>query len=121
MTGSVTLAVPNAILFVVGSDRYAVPNVERGSSIWSTSTCIALGCTPDADGETRITIGSSAKVRLPRNPAFEGELATPHRIVKIDIVPGRKVLEESVPDAVTRVRIWTNHPVEPDDIVIVVG
>jgi hypothetical protein len=98
-----------------------MPKIERGSSIWSTSACIAVGCTPDVDGETKIAIGASEEVGLVGKPAFDGELETPSQVVSVDVVPGKKVLEQPVPGTSTRVRIWVNHPVEPNNVTIGLG
>jgi hypothetical protein len=118
---SVSLAIPNAVFFITGSDTNDVPGIDRGSIIWSTPACIAVGCTPDCDGETRIIIGLSPQVNLGSQPVFDGRLETPDRIVSVDIVPGTKVLEQKVPGADTRVRIWVNHPTQPDNVTIALG
>ncbi len=115
---SISLPVSNAIFFIFGSDSKDTPEIKKGSSIWSTPTCIAVGCTPDVDGETRITIGASRQVGLEEIPAFDGELETPSRMVGVEVVPRKRVLEQPVPGSRTRVRIWVNHPIEPDNIVI---
>lgn len=63
-------------------------------------------------------MGWSEHVGLQGSPAFDGKLETPSRVVSVDIVPGKKVLEQNVPYATTRIRIWLNHPVEPDNVTI---
>jgi hypothetical protein len=118
---SISLPVPNAVFFITGSDTKDMPKIERGSAIWSTSECIAVGCTPDVDGETRIAIGSSEQIALASKPTFDGELATPSRVVSVDIVPGRKIMEQHVPSSKTRIRIWVNHPLEPNNVTIGLG
>ena len=118
---SVSLPVPNAVFFITGSDTKDMPEIVRGSSIWSTPSCIAVGCKPDVDGETRIAIGASERVGFAAKPAFDGELQTPNQVVSVDIVPGKKVLEQPVSGTSTRIRIWVNHPVEPNDVAIGLG
>lgn len=115
---SVSLPIPNAIFFVAGSQTRDTPRIQRGATIWSTSTCIAVGCTPDVDGETTISIGPSEHVGLPAEPAFDGELETAGRIVNVEIISGKRILQEQVPDLKTRIRIWVNHPVEPNNVTI---
>jgi|SRR5580692_7044384 hypothetical protein len=118
---SISLPVPNAVFFITGSDTRDMPKIERGSNIWSTPTCIAVGCTPDVDGETRIAIGLSPQVSLSSKPAFDGLLETPSRVVSVDFVPGKKVLEQNVLSSNTRIRIWANHPIAPNDVTIGLG
>lgn len=71
------------------------------------------------DGETRITLGNPKKTS--DRPAFDGFLDTPDRTVAVWIVPWEKVLEAKVSETRTRLRIWTNHPSEPDDVYIGIG
>jgi hypothetical protein len=71
------------------------------------------------DGETKITLGPP--VKADDRSAFDGFLDTPHRTVAVWIVPWERVLETRVPTTRTRVRIWTNHSTEPDDVYIGVG
>ncbi len=71
------------------------------------------------DGETKVTLGHPR--RNNGRPAFDGYLDTPHRQVAVWTVEWVKLLETSVPTARTQIRIWTNHPTEPDDIYIGVG
>jgi hypothetical protein len=118
---SISLPVPNAIFFITGSETKDMPEIERGSSIWSTPACIAVGCKPDVDGETKIAIGAPEQVGLAGKPAFDGELQTPSQVVSVDIVPGKKVLEQPVPGTSTRIRIWVNHPIEPNNVTIGLG
>ena len=71
------------------------------------------------DGETRITLGNPTKTSY--RPAFDGFLDTPDCTVAVWTVPWEKMLEAKVPTTRTRLRIWTNHPSEPDDVYIGVG
>lgn len=117
---SISLRVPNAIFFITGTETPEVPKIGRNSCIWPGPTCIAVGCTPDADGETQIVIAASEQMPL-AEPAFDGALETPDHVVSVEIVPGTKVLEKSVAGTISRIRIWVNHPVEPNNVVIGVG
>jgi hypothetical protein len=71
------------------------------------------------DGETEVVLGRPLNTK--RRPAFDGFLETPGRKVVVWTNEWDKVLETSVPTARTRIRIWTNHPTEPDDVHIGVG
>ena len=115
---SINLRVPNAIFFIRDAVTKDVPSIDKGVSIWSSPTCVAVGCVPDADGETKIVIGAPGGTDLARQPAFDGTLQTPSRLVNVDIVPGEKILEQQVPGTSTRIRVWVNDPIAPDRVMI---
>ena len=71
------------------------------------------------DGETKVTLGYPR--RNDGRPAFDGYLDTPHRTVAVWTVEWVKLLETNVPTTRTRIRVWTNHPIEPADIYVGVG
>jgi hypothetical protein len=70
------------------------------------------------DGETDVTLGLAREVDPVAMPAFDGPLETPSRLVVIWTVEGKIVLKASVQDTHTRIRIWVNHPREPDRVII---
>jgi hypothetical protein len=74
-----------------------------------------------ADGDTQVTLGSAPEVDPGVSPAFDGLLETPSREVVVSTVEHETVLTAPVPAARTRVRIWTNHPTEPDEVTIGLG
>jgi hypothetical protein len=49
---------------------------------------------------------------------FDEALLTPTRAIIVSIVPGHGILEARASSSVTRFRVWTNHPTEPDDVII---
>jgi hypothetical protein len=119
---SASLLVPNAIFFITGSDIWDVPEIGRGSpSIWSTPNCIAVGCTPDADGPTKIVMGLTDEVDVTGEPAFDGELKTPNKTVSVSAVPGKTIMEYPASGALTRTRVWINRPRSPNVVTIVLG
>ena len=48
-------------------------------------------------------------------------LDTPRRKVAVWTVEWKKLLETRVPTTRTRIRVWINHPTEPDDVYVGVG
>ena len=54
-------------------------------------------------------------------PDFDHMLRTPdHRVLLFDVnMP--EILSMEVPDTQTRIRIWTNRAVCPDDVIIALG
>jgi hypothetical protein len=70
------------------------------------------------DGETEVTVGLAEEVDPGELPAFDADLETPNRAVAVWTVEQETIVEVPVPRAQTRVRIWVNHPVEPDRIIV---
>jgi hypothetical protein len=73
------------------------------------------------DGETKITLGEVRHVNPGIDPAFDDMLETPDRAVVVSTVERVTLIQALVPTARTRVRIWTNHPTEPDEVIIGLG
>jgi hypothetical protein len=72
----------------------------------------------EQDGPTKITVGRGEEVACKTSPAFDGILKTPSRIVLIATSERKTVFETPVQGAQTRIRLWTNHPSEPDEAMI---
>lgn len=75
----------------------------------------------EQDGPTEITLGRAQEVGLPDTPAFDGLLETARRNVVVFTAENHSILHASVPGTRTRLRIWTNHPTEPDKVAIGLG
>ena len=73
------------------------------------------------DGETEISLGPARDVDPGGRPVFDGALETPNRAVIISTAEHETVLNARVQSESTRVRIWTNHPTEPDRVVVGLG
>jgi hypothetical protein len=122
MNTSVTIAPMNSIVVVSDGPNTGGPTeMERGSGIAANRYSIVVGCFLDVDRATRITLGPSPAVAADCRLAFDGFLDTPHHRVAVWTVEWEKLLEARVPTARTRIRIWTNHVTEPDDVYIKVG
>ncbi len=83
----------------------------------STDSSVAVGCLNFADGETAFTLGKVLEVDPGTPSAFQGMLKTPSRRIAIRSVDGT-ILEAPVLQLNTAVRIWTNHPSEPDEVIV---
>jgi len=75
----------------------------------------------DSNGKTDVTIGTPQELGEVADPAFDGELATPSRSVVVWTVAREIILRAPTVHLKTRVRIWVNHPSEPDRVAIVLG
>jgi hypothetical protein len=119
---SIKVAPPNSMFLISDVQRGFVADFFRSTSIIAaTDTCVAVGCLPEMDGETKITIGPADEVDPGGRPVFDGALATPTRTVAIMTIEWATLLKAEVPASSTRVRIWTNHAKWPDDVLIGLG
>jgi len=121
MRHSVKIAPPNSLLFISDPVGGVVPEWKRGAQILSSPSCISFGCMAFMDGETEVTLGAGREVDPGGIPAFDGVLETPNRAVVVSTVERKTILDASVPDRRTRVRIWGNRPTEPDQVIIGLG
>ncbi len=118
MSISRKIAAPNGLVLVSDLHGGPPPDVMGGSLIAATSSCIAVGCMSDSNGPTEITLGSAQDLGSRDDPAFEGELETPSKVVAVRTVLHETILQATVPRPRTKVRIWVNHPTEPDRVFI---
>lgn len=121
MPTSTKIAPPNSLLLVSDRDGGKVPEITRGLDLWSTSSCIVVGCLAFMDGETDVTLGVVTDVDPGVPPAFDGMLETPSLSVAVSTVEWKTILWAQVLSHKTRIRIWTNRPAEPDKVVIGLG
>jgi hypothetical protein len=118
MSSSSKIAAPNALLLISDVGGGKPPDVMQGALIASTPSCIAVGCMADSNGKTEVTLGTVQELRSHESPAFEGKLETPSRAIVVQTVFRQTILQAPVPGSSTRVRIWVNHPSEPDRVTI---
>ncbi|MEH6718853.1 MAG: hypothetical protein V7704_08240 [Aurantimonas endophytica] len=108
--------------YITGVDGVRVPVDHDGDGVTANDDCINVTASPWNEGETAITLGASTELG-PKDelPRFDGLLNTPlHCLVLFDAnLP--KILSIDVPGERTRVRIWTNRPLCPDQVIIAVG
>src|SRR5947209_16273334 len=122
----VTIAVPNAILFVQDPTNrgVSIPAWSAGSLVASNATCISVATIGEVDGEVEVGLaghvdpaaasGASTKV-------FEGPLDTPGRKITIVASDGKAIADMEVPGTRTRVAIWINRTDFPSLIRVVAG
>ena len=115
---SVHLPVLNSLLFIRDPTLDATPEIDEPSGVWSIPTCIAVGCLPDCEGTTEVTIGAGREFDGKGSLVFDGRLDTPSRIVLVETVLWQTVLEKPVAGVGTRVRIWTNGLQATDKVMI---
>ena len=117
---SAKVAPPYSLVIVedAGGGSFPDPETLRHSPIVATDSCIAIGCLMAQDGETEITLGPTRQVDSGSPPAFQGTLNTPTGRVAVRTVLLTTILEMSVPLPTTAIRVWVNHPTEPDKVIV---
>jgi hypothetical protein len=122
MKETIRIAPPNSIFFIEDIGGGISPEIEdRPVSIWSTASCIIVGCLAFMDGESDFSLSTSSDDAPSRAPAFDGVLETPGRAVEVSTSEREVLIRTETTGLRTRVRIWTNRPKEPTDILAVLG
>lgn len=121
MANSTKAAPANSLILIADLDGGEIPASMSGSSVASTDSCIAVGCRSDVDGDTEFTLGQIPDVDPGHPPVFQGQLRTPNLKVVFRTVAGQTILETPVARRETTVRVWTNDPSEPDQVIVGVG
>jgi hypothetical protein len=118
----IRFAPPNGIFFLEDAVQGKSPDIDdRPVRVWSTRSCIIVGCLPWVDGETEMIVSASAEDALSTEPAFDGVLDTPNRVFRVSTSEKETLATFPVAGHFTRVRVWTNHPIVPDHILVVLG
>jgi hypothetical protein len=104
------------MLFISDLGGGGLSDYEDGKVITANESCITLRCFMELDGPTELAMGAPEDVAFGGAPAFDGIMDTPNRVVVISTILWNSVLAAAVPDTKTRIRIWINHPTEPDRI-----
>lgn len=118
----IRFAPPNSMFFFEDPRGGKSPEIDdRLVRIWSTRSCIVAACLMFLDGETELMVSTSVEDVPSTDPAFDGILDTPSRIVEISTSELQILLRCDVTEHFTRVRLWTDHPSEPEHILAILG
>jgi hypothetical protein len=109
----------NSLLFIKDGRTDELPSIDGNGSVWFNASCIAVSCLPDCDGITEIVVGDLPEAEsVGGKLAFVGQIDTPSRVLTVQTVVGKKLLEREVPGATTHVRVWTNGARDTDKVII---
>lgn len=117
-TKTVTVPLPNGILFISDRGGGSVPHPWRDVMIQATPSCIRVCGLHEQEGATEIIVGDSDVVGPRVEPSFIGALKTTGRTIVIWTVEDKIVLETIVPGEITQVRIWLSHPKWPGKVIV---
>jgi len=119
-----TYAPPNSMFVIDDSCKGIPPGMEQTlppSCVLATSSLLLVGCLMFQDGDTEITLGPANEVPHEGTIVFDGYIETPNGMIWISTVEESVVAKQKVGTLSTRVRVWTNHPTEPDRIIVGTG
>jgi hypothetical protein len=121
MSQSTRVSPPNSIVFISDPNGGVAPRPVRGALILSSPSCVSVGCKMEQDGPTMFVLGRAPEVDPGGRPAFDGLLETPNQAIVVSTVERESLLADNVLTKRTRVRVWVNHPTEPDKVIVGVG
>ena len=119
-----TLAPPNAILFICDSSAkdIQVPTYQAEQLASATKTCVSVGTRADVDGDTTIYLVSnfSEIADPPKYQVFEGIITVPSKVVIIMTAYADTLLQKSTRNETVTVRVWVDDLDGPSRILFVV-
>ena len=98
-----------------------LPTAFRGTCFATNTSCINIGCRLWQEGEIEIMLGTPADLMPEGEPALDRSIRTPRNQVLLFDANHPELMQYPVESRRTRIRIWTNHPTEPDRVTLVVG
>jgi hypothetical protein len=122
MKHTTTCAPPNSMVFLEDARGGKSPTIDDAvPAIWATPTTIVVGTLCFVDGPTELIVSDQPADALSTSPAFEGVLDTPTGVVELSTSEREVLLRCPVSTQLTRVRVWTDHPREPQHVCFVLG
>jgi hypothetical protein len=108
----------HSVILVMVRLAGVIPSSMSGALVASTPSCVAVGILSEHDGETTITITDEDADLSVGLPVFDGVILTPSRVVSVCSALDDVLRVGSVPAETSRIRVFVNHPMEPDLITI---
>lgn len=108
-------------IYVAGRRDVQIPLNMDKQGIFSSPDCINVPALYWNDGDTNVTFGPISEIEEPRKPDFDGMLNTPNNgLILFDAINPEFAIA-TVPSTKTRIRVWIDHPSEPENVVIAWG
>lgn len=107
--------------YIAGSRDVEIPLDMERRGIVASGECLNIPCLYWNDGDTTVTLGYAAEVPETRPADFDGILKTPDKTLVLFDANMPEIMRMSLPSRKTRVRVWINHPTEPDEVIIALG
>lgn len=108
-------------VYVASRDLSDVPYNFDEVTIPSTPDCVSIPTQNWGDGETVFEVGEASEIALSTAPAFDGMLNTPDMKLLFFDANVDNFATIPLPTARTRIRVWIDHPREPEHVVVAWG
>jgi hypothetical protein len=119
-----TVTPSNSLVLIMDPATVEIPASMGGHPVVATPSCVAVGTLAEHEGPTEVRIFDSMTAQNESLPALEVVDTTLYcnsRKLVVGDVLGETYFEWLLHTADVRVRVYTNHSTEPDEIAIVVG
>ena len=107
--------------YVAGRRNVRIPTHMDRRGVLSSKDCILIPALYWNDGDTHVTFGPASEIEEKRKPDFDGILNTPNNEIILFDANNPQFAISRVPSAKTRIRVWMDHPIEPENVVIAWG
>jgi hypothetical protein len=120
--GDVTVRAPNSVI-LVGDPRREPPEAMLGAVVAAAAASVAVGTMSEVDGQARIRLVEPPDDvgERPGFLGFDGTLDLAEGRLAVTNVTGDMYISHRVTEGSPRIRIWLDHPSEPQDIYVLVG
>lgn len=109
---------PGSFLVIAGDIHAPMPEFDdQEKRLWANEWCIGIGTLSEVDGETEVIVTDQPrKESIPL--VFNGVIEAPEKRVTVSDAYLLEAASVHVSSGKARIQIWSNHPREPDRIVI---
>ena len=107
--------------YAAGCRSVDIPTHMDRRGVLSSKDCVLIPSVYWYDGDTHVTFGPASEITEAREPDFDGMLNTPNKELILFDANEPQYAATTVPSITTRIRIWMDHPTEPENIVIAWG
>lgn len=116
----VRVAPPNSLLLLMDSQAGEIPAAMAWAGLHCTPSCIAIGTLCSQDGPTHVVLTDAKPNSVGGlSRIYSGDLETPSRQLSLETVDGTQVWTADLDAIRWQLEVWSNHPREPDEILIV--
>jgi hypothetical protein len=114
----------NSLILIMDPQSTEIPEPESLSEgiVAATESCVAVGTRVAADGPTEVQMADSGdEVETPPLKVHDGKLELSSGVLVVANILGDAFFRRKIEHYPVRLRVYANHSIEPDEIVILVG